>query len=207
MALCNNGVDVEKFFKVLPCSRKSLNRWIYWGRISRNKRVDLVIDNVAMAHKMGYPVDFLICGSDYDGLLDGLKRKVNNLGLERFVRFEPFLEDNELLKELDERGIFITASEHEGFCLTIVEAMAAGLIVVCRDLSPLNSFIVTNKSGFFLKFDGQTTDQTILQSLLKLDQTQVSTISNSAKVSVKKYNWDNASQEFLRHYSEVLSGY
>jgi alpha-1,3-mannosyltransferase len=204
VVLCCVGVDVEKFNNVLPWQNKSPDRWIYWGRLSKNKRVDLVIDYAAIAQKMGYPVDLMICGRDFDDVLDGLKSKVDILGLNGIVRFEPFLDDNALLKELNERSVYITATEYEGFGISIVEAMAAGLIVVCRNISPLNCFIVERESGFFLNFDEQSDDQFVLRSLLILDDHKLEAISNNARERAKKYDWNNAVQEFSRHYKEVL---
>ncbi|MGB2833346.1 MAG: glycosyltransferase [Methylotenera sp.] len=205
VVLCSNGVDVEKFSRVLPWQEKSTDRWIYWGRLSKNKRVDLVIDYAAEAIKVGHPVDLMICGRDFDNILDELKRKVYDLGLDGNVRFEPFLDDNALLKELDERGVYITASEHEGFGLSLIEAMAAGLIVVCRNIIPLNSFIKAGKSGFFLNFDGKGMDQSVLLNLLTLDDGRAESISNNAREGARKYDWHNAAQDFLRHYRECIA--
>jgi alpha-1,3-mannosyltransferase len=205
VVLCNVGVDVEKFSLSVTRQRKSPDRWIYWGRLSKNKRVDLAIDYVAMAHSMGYPVDLMVCGRDFDGLLDGLKNKVNALGLNGYVTFEPFLDDNALLKELSERGVYITATEYEGFGISIVEAMAAGLIVLCRNITPLNSFINADESGFFLNFDGEHADQNALRTLLTLDHGKVEAISNNARERARKYDWNTAVQEFIRHYREVLN--
>jgi alpha-1,3-mannosyltransferase len=146
----------------------------------------------------------MICGRDFDNLYNELKNKVATLGLESQVKFESFLSDEDLLSELNKRGVFITASEHEGFGLSVVEAMAAGLIVVCRDMIPLNSFITNNKSGFFLNFDGADQDQLTLKSLLTLSQMQSELISNRARQVASIYNWHNATQSFLKYFKEVL---
>ena len=43
--------------------------------------------------------------------------------------------------ELQQRTVFITGSEYEGFGIGILEAMAAGKIVLCRDMAPINGFV------------------------------------------------------------------
>jgi alpha-1,3-mannosyltransferase len=202
--LCSNGVNIEKFNCVNKWKGKSTSQWIYWGRLSKNKRVDLIIDYVAKAKALGFFIDLMICGRDFDNVLDELKNKVTDLGLEVQIKFEEFLDDNLLLNELNERGVFITATEHEGFGLSLVEAMAAGLIVVCRNMIPLNSFIKSGESGFFLDFDGAETDLIILNKLLALNEPEAEFISNNARVTSGIYDWKNASQQFLRHYREVL---
>ena len=164
--LCGNGVDVKRFNAVLAKQHKSLNRWIYWGRLSRNKRIEVAIDYVAYARDLGHPVDLLICGRDFDHLMTDLQRQVARLDLIDFVRFQPFLDDASLLNELAQRSVYITASEHEGFGLSIVEAMAAGLVVICRDMVSLNGFLQHGRSGWLLRFDGNAQDLHALGSLL-----------------------------------------
>jgi len=51
---------------------------------------------------------------------------VRRLDLQDAVRFEPYLDKAALHAELAQRGVYITASEHEGFGLSLVEALAAG---------------------------------------------------------------------------------
>ena len=204
VVLCNNGVDVGKFARVGIRENKSLLRWIYWGRLSRNKRVDQVIDCVAAAREMGYEIDLLVVGSDFDGLLEGLRTKVGELKLPK-VNFAPHLDDESLIRELETRGVFVTASTHEGFGLGVVEAMAAGLIVVCRDMVPLNSFVKSQESGFFLRFDGAESDKKTLAQLLRLSEVESHDLSVRARQSVQSYNWQAAAARFVDHYNRVLS--
>lgn len=208
VVLCSNGVHVEKFSSVRTWAEdgniKSTRRWIYWGRLSRNKRIDLLIDYVAFAKRLGFVVELMICGQDFDGLSQELKAKVTLLELDDQIKFEAFLSDQDLLKELSQRGVFITASEHEGFGLSVVEAMAAGLVVVCRDMIPLNSFITQSESGFFLNFDGKDHDQLTLKTLLSIEQPKVELISKQARQLADEYDWRNAAKTFLHHFESVL---
>lgn len=208
VALCSNGVHVEKFSRVPAWESseklKNTRRWIYWGRLSKNKRIDLLIDYVALAKKLGFLVELLICGQDFDGLSNELMAKVKSLGLDEQIKFEAFLSDQDLLSELSQRGVFITASEHEGFGLSVVEAMAAGLIVICRDMVPLNSFITHDASGFFLNFDGKEHDQNTLKKLLSMDQSKGELITSQARLLADEYDWRNAAKVFLRHFQSVL---
>lgn len=203
--LCDNGVDIGKFARVGDWQNKAVQRWIYWGRLSHNKRIDKLIECVAMAREMGYPIDLLIVGSDFDGLRDALRTKVSELNLSTAVKFAPYLDDQSLARELETRGIFVTASTHEGFGLSVVEAMAAGLIVVCRDMVPLNTFVKAQESGFFLGFDGGEPDKKAVAAILQLSDVEARDISIRARHSVQPYNWQSAAERFLAHYRSVLS--
>lgn len=202
--LCSNGVDVRRFNAVSTAASRSPNRWIYWGRLARNKRLDRVIASVARARALGHPVDLLVCGRDFDRLLDALTAQVERSGLQDAVRFQPFLDDSALLAELGQRGVYITASEHEGFGLSIVEAMAAGLIVVCRDMKPLNGFLERGRSGVFLRFDGQGDDDRALDSLCTMSADEVAGMAACARMAAAEHDWSHAAQRFVGHYRQVL---
>lgn len=196
VALCSNGVATDKFGVVPVDQDRPLNRWIYWGRLSRNKRVDQLIDTVALAHREGLPVDLLICGRDADGLADQLKAQVVSLGLTSAIRFESHLDDEALLRELHTRGVYVTASEHEGFGLSVVEAMAAGLFVLCRDMTPLNTFVQAGANGGFLGFDAQRNDVQTLSWLGAVDDQGRARGRHAAKAVADLYGWDGVVKQF-----------
>lgn len=205
ISLCSNGVDVTGFGAIARRQPHNLHRWIYWGRLSSNKRVDLAIDYVAHARRQGHPVELLVCGRDFDGLMPALRAQVGRLGLQEAVRFEPYLDDAALRAELATRSLFVTASEHEGFGLSIVEAMAAGLVVVCRDISPLNLFFTAGRSGWFLRFDGTKDDLRRLDEMLSSDGDTVQNITLAAREAAMEYDWSRAAPRFFQHYREVVT--
>jgi alpha-1,3-mannosyltransferase len=204
ISLCSNGVHVKQFSSVVPRNPLDLTRWIYWGRLSRNKRVDLVIDYAADARRRGFAVDLLVCGQDFDGLMPELTAQVTRLGLAGAVRFEPYLDDEALRAELSRRSVFITASEHEGFGLSVVEAMAAGLIVVCRDMVPLNSFIEHGRSGWLLQFDRTAADFERLAELLASTSGRAPHMSDLARHAAGAHDWEVAVPKFICHYRDAL---
>ncbi len=204
LSLCSNGVQVKRFNTVVPRAQANLRRWIYWGRLSRNKRVDLAIDYAAHARELGHRVELLICGQDFDQILPALQAQVKHLNLEDRVSFVPFLDDAALRAELADRSVYITASEHEGFGLSVVEAMAAGLVVVCRDMTPLNGFIRKGESGWFLRFDSSAGDRASLNDILARDEGQVSRLSGAARQAAGEHDWDVATPRFVQHYRDAV---
>lgn len=197
--LCGNGVGVARYSAVALSKARALNRWIYWGRLSANKRVDQAIDMVAMAHRMGHPVDLLICGRDPDGLLAGLQAKVRGLGLDDYIRFVPFLSDADLVQELHARSVYITASEHEGFGLSVVEALAAGLLVICRDMEPLNGFVRDGETGYLMDFRQGSEDASALGGLLSLTPDEHLARQLAARQEAAPYDWASVADQFESH--------
>lgn len=203
--LCTNGVDVKRFGAVDRTGREDFSRWVFWGRLSDNKRVDLVIDYLAHAHRLGHPVELLVCGQDVDGRLRELELQVARLGLGACVIFEPYLDDAALAAALRDRRIYITASEYEGFGLAVVEAMAAGLVVIARDRPPLNGFFVDGRSGCALAFDHSAEDLCKLAALLASDPSQVRAMGLAAREAASAYDWEAVAPRFAQHYREVLA--
>jgi alpha-1,3-mannosyltransferase len=203
--LCSNGVPVQRF-NAVPARTGGLDRWIYWGRLARHKRVDLIIDYLAAMRRRRHVVQMTICGEDPEGLAPELHAQIDRLGLQDAVLFKPFLDNAALLTELSRNSIFITASEHEGFGLAVVEAMAAGMIVVCRDMTPLNSFFAHGKSGWLLKFDAGEDDFRSLHELLVKSPAEIAAMSAAARAAASVYDWVAAAPRFVEHYRRVLAG-
>ena len=205
VVLCSNGVSTDKFGVVPVELDRPLHKWVYWGRLSRNKRVDKLIDAVAQARHLGHPVELLVCGRDFDGIADQLHQQAARLNLGDVVKFEPFLPDDALLQTLRQYGVYTTASEHEGFGLSIVEAMAAGMQVMCRDMSPLNTFVQSGVTGRFLAFDEGAADASALHALLQQGSVERAQGRAQARQTADQYNWDAAAERFEACFHQALA--
>lgn len=202
VALAENGVDVAKFSAITPSVERSPWNWLYWGRLSRNKRVDLVADLAQRARDQGRPVNLTICGQDFDGSGESLRRECDRLG-RSWVRFESAEDDAGLAALIARAGLYVSASEHEGFGLTIIEAMSAGLPIICRDIAPLNGFVDAS-CGQTLAFDGGTTDAAVLDRFLSTLESAHPELSAGARRAAQRYDWVSAADRFLDMYRQVL---
>jgi alpha-1,3-mannosyltransferase len=201
---CEIGIAFSKFQHGRITGGPDPTKWIYWGRWSRNKRIDAVIDMVAQARDQGIAIDLLIAGPDFDNLGDSFKAKIESLRFGGAVRLHPYIEDDRLLEELRLRTVFITGTEYEGFGVGILEAMAAGKIVVCRDMAPINGFAQQGVSGFYLNFDGSAQDLAVVREIAGLDANRCRAMSNAAQSTAKRYDWDAAARRFREHYVQAL---
>jgi alpha-1,3-mannosyltransferase len=201
--LVPNGVNIERFLSIGRAADTNPMRWIYWGRLSKNKRLDIVIDSVAQAHLSGLSIDLLIVGSDFDGLLPSLRARVDQYALQAHIRFAGQLSDTELLKEIATRSVFISASEHEGFGLSIIEAMAAGMIVICRDMPPLNAFVSPGRNGVLLKFDRSASDLSLIRGLCSAPADKLCEMRRNARNAAGQYSWDAVIGQYIDVYTRL----
>jgi alpha-1,3-mannosyltransferase len=202
--LVPNGVDVSKFAAVTRTQSPPSTRWIYWGRLSRNKRLDLLINAVASARNNGVEVDLLIAGTDFDGLAQSLNAEINSLDLNRQVRIVGQLSEKELMQEIASRAVFATASEYEGFGLSVIEAMAAGLVVICRDVAPLNGFVSEGKNGSLLRFDSGEADLRSIINICELNSNRLSVMQGFARATAQSHDWKSVILKYIDAYNLVL---
>ena len=103
------------------------------GRLAPHKRPDLVIRAFALFQRQHAPDARLLCVGlpQHPQYLTRLERLVEETGAER-VRLAGALGDGELGRVYSAASVLLSLSEHEGFCIPLVEAFNAELPVVGR---------------------------------------------------------------------------
>jgi glycosyltransferase involved in cell wall biosynthesis len=104
------------------------------GRIAPNKRIEDLIQAFAWYHRAINPYSrLLIVGSPRSAprYFTMLRMLVGDLDLPN-VCFEGFASPAGLLAYYRVADLFVSASEHEGYCLPLVEAMDHGIPVIAR---------------------------------------------------------------------------
>ncbi|HET8870165.1 MAG TPA: glycosyltransferase, partial [Aquabacterium sp.] len=201
--LCPNGVDLSGFMR-LELSEPQPWRWIYWGRLAVHKRLDVVVDYLFRLRQMGHPVHLTICGWDFDGTESALRHQINQLGLSAHVTLKGEVTTKDLLDEVGRHGVFISASEHEGFGLSFVEAMAAGRMIVCRNKAPMSTMLANHSAAIALEFDGTETDIQKLDRFLSQPFDILSEQIKSGRQSGVQYGWEYAVDRFIHAYESCL---
>jgi glycosyltransferase involved in cell wall biosynthesis len=103
------------------------------GRLSPHKRPDLVIRAFAHYQRVHAPDARLVCAGppQHPQYLERLERLVEEVGA-RGVRLAGTLADEELGAAYASASVLLSLSEHEGFCIPLLEAFHAGVPVVAR---------------------------------------------------------------------------
>lgn len=103
--------------------------FVYLGRLAKHKNVAAIIETFASL-KAGYGVagKLHIIGPEWDVKKADLASLAASLGVEKDVSFHGFLAPEEMKKVLRGCGWFLSASAFEGFGMSMLEAMAVGLI-------------------------------------------------------------------------------
>lgn len=113
-------------------------QFLYVGRIVPNKKIEDVIRTYEY-YKNHYDRNTclkLVGSLSRDAYSLALKRYIQTRGIEN-VEFLNHVSDEELNSLYDESDVYICMSEHEGFCMPLIEAMNHGLPVVAYNATAI----------------------------------------------------------------------
>ncbi|HEY3119502.1 MAG TPA: glycosyltransferase family 4 protein [Vicinamibacteria bacterium] len=108
---------------------------LFVGRIIPNKKIDDLIRVFALYQRYENPRSRLLLAGDHRGherYYDRLQEMARALRLDEVV-FTGHVDDDELLGYYSLADVFLCLSEHEGYCVPLVEAMELGVPVVAYD--------------------------------------------------------------------------
>ena len=134
------GYDDNRFYPVSSASREMARQHfgfegrvvVALGRLATNKGYDLLIDGFSvMASRIpDARLHLALGGENMDAheekILNELKQKVADYGIEDRVKFSGFVSDEELPDYYRAADMFVLSSRYEPFGMTAIEAMASG---------------------------------------------------------------------------------
>ncbi|HLD58181.1 MAG TPA: glycosyltransferase family 4 protein [archaeon] len=201
LALIENGIDFEKFS--MAKNEKTKNSFVFLGRMSRNKRIDLLIDAFAGLKRKTKDFELHIAGMDFDNILEEMKRKAEESGIAENVFFHGEVSEKELLELLGSSEFFVSASEYEGFGLTALEAMAAGCIPVLNKIDSFKNFVSAGKNGFIADFEKSAETAERIFEITEMEKKRKSEIAGNAAARAGDFSWEKKALEYEKVYSEV----
>ncbi len=123
---------------------------IYLGRIAPNKEIGRLLDFFAALRVLDPGRVLHVVGGDPDGLLPGI---LSNAGPLDGVVFHGFLTRERVSDLVGSCGFIISASSYEGYGLSVVEGMSAGLLPVLSDIPAFREIRDDSGVGLLLDFD------------------------------------------------------
>ena len=171
--------------------------------MSRNKRIDLLIDAFAGLKRKTKDFELHIAGMDFDNILEEMKRKAEESGIAENVFFHGEVSEKELLELLGSSEFFVSASEYEGFGLTALEAMAAGCIPVLNKIDSFKNFVSAGKNGFIADFEKSAETAERIFEITEMEKKRKSEIAGNAAARAGDFSWEKKALEYEKVYSEV----
>ena len=148
--------------------RKSDVVFVTIGRLVARKAVDQLIR--MMAAMRDDPACLLIIGTGPQE--EELRAEVLRQSLDGRVRFLGHVDEAEKFRILRMSDVYLSTSQHEGFGLVFLEAMACGLPIVCYDHGGQSDFLEQGVTGYVLRLNDMDTFHDRCRSLARDSDTR-----------------------------------
>lgn len=169
-------------------------RLVYVGSLYPHKNVDLVIQ--ALAALPDFTLTIVGARSVFQ---DRTKQLVAEAGVGQQVQWGGYLPDTELWQLLRRSWALVQPSLSEGFGLTGVEAMAAGVPVLASDI-PIFHEIYGQAASFFDPHQPAS----FVAAVKSLSPARRQQLIAAGKNQVAQYSWDEMAKQTQRAYQVVL---
>lgn len=142
-----NGINIENFKRVKKISEcKALG---IAARITKTKDHKILIEAFSLLIKI-YPfLQLKIAGSGDEE--NGLKEAISQLNLENNIQMLGMLNEDEMIKFLNDIDLYVHATSAETLSTSILQAMACELTVVTSDIKNNQVLIDTGINGYLYK--------------------------------------------------------
>ena len=170
------------------------------GRLVARKAVSRLIETVANFNDP--TVKLIVVG---DGpLLPDLKAQARELAVEDQILFAGFVSAQEKIDLLNLSDVYVSTSQHEGFGLVFLEAMAAGLPVICYDFGGQSDFLEDGVTGALIPLNELATFQE--QCELFLGSTEKRKAAGAENLRrVESYFIDTCAKEYEQLFERLVS--
>ena len=208
-----NGIDLNLFktknFNELDRSKKI--KLLSVGRNHKKKGYDLIPETIAKLNENNIEFEWTIIGKNLKDL-DFLSNTNLHNQLNIIDEISPEIKENynspssKLINKYKEADIFIMTSYLETFGMVLIEAMASGLYIISSNSEGCRNVIEDYKNGILFE-KGNTTD--LVKKIMELidnKKLQNEIYSNLTK-SVKKYDWDNISNKYIKIYEDEITNF
>ncbi len=195
------GIDYKKFSGIKRNTKK--NTFLFVGRISKNKRIDNLIQAVGELKKIVPDIIFYVVGEDWDNSLESLQPLLKKFGVEKNAVFTGKVPDSELKEYYAKSQFFISASEYEGFGISVAEAMAAGCIPILNNIAAFRALVDDGENGFVVDFGNAGGSASAIYKAIK--RNDLSKIAKNARAAAKKYDWAKIAGKLQDIYLEAIS--
>ncbi len=197
MEVIPNGVLTDRFVPNMEPSSQPL-RLISVGRLSETKRLDLLIETVALLRQRGLNVSLQLVG---DGALyDSLKDQIQQLEIESYVTLKGRVEPEDMPALYQASDLYISGTYQEGMSNAMLEAMASGLPIVTTICEGVDELISDN--GVVVH---TPTADAMAEAITRLlsDHHKYCHMSLAARNKALTFSWSSVADQYITHYQSI----
>ncbi len=208
---CKYGVQAEKvivspngvspsFFAIPPIrfSRYQRLSLLCIGRTCRQKGIDILLDAVTYLLRDRIPIEVRLVGGPYGepDYEQSITERIKSPLLRDKVYSIGQVPHSAIPSILNECTIYVQPSRYESQGVALLEAMAAGRVVVASDLPAVQEYLSHGNNGLLFKSGNvESLAETLLY--IYLNPADVKGLPYSARMSARSFTWDRMLQRTL----------
>lgn len=170
----NRGFKVQESLRILTVAR------LHW-----KKGLEVALDAMAILKRMGISFRYTVVGKGAEW--DRLAFARQQLDLSEEVLFLGALPHDRVVELMRENDIYIQPSLQEGFCNSVIEAQASGMLCIVSDAEGLSENVLHGRTGWVVpKWDTRALAKKIVD-VNGLARDEKERISKAAAVRVSEY--------------------
>ena len=198
----DNGVDTTKLADTASNTFKPA--LIYFGRFSSNKGLSALISTFVSLKRLVPEASLHLVGNDYDGVLPKLQAQISNAPITGGIHIYTEVDDAGLRAILNRCSVFVSASEYEGFGLTLVEGMSAGLIPIVSRIPSFGAIINEARIGIALDFTNPEQAACEIALYMERIKADYAAMRSTAIGASHRYSWSQVAKTFQACYLRLL---
>ncbi|BAQ15671.1 glycosyltransferase family 4 protein [Methyloceanibacter caenitepidi] len=204
LVLIEDGVNTDKF---RDAASKNFRKSILWiGRFSQNKRIDRFVQFAKSLRQIDPEWTFTIVGRPDDLQTSDIAALADAAQVEDAIQVVTSPSDAQLRKLMGDCSFIASTSDYEGFGMTAVEGLSAGLFPLLSDIPPYRRLVQATGLGLILDYADPDAAARAASAEAK---TLVSSIGRRRRASMEAaagYDWAHISRKTSELYEQVLNG-
>jgi len=202
VTLIENGVDTQKFAG--SSSAEHVPRFVYFGRFAQHKGLREIVAAFDIVHRHRPEAHLLLIGNDWDGSLPTVMKAAERGLAEGYISIESNVDDAAMPERLSRCSYFVSASQYEGFGLTAVEALGAGLIPVLNAIPSFTKIVGEAEVGTLTRFDDADCAARAMLDTVAATAPGYAAQREAAMRTVRRYEWPTVERQFRREYEQIV---
>lgn len=204
------GVNIKKFKFKTRLSRKPL-RIVSVCRLVEKKGIRYALEALQNLRKNYPDISFRYTIVGNGPLETQLKNLTRKFSLQEYVNFKGWLNQEEILKILERNDIFLAPSckskdgDMEGIPVSIMEAMAKGLIVIATKHSGIPELVIDGKSGLLVPEKNSIKIMKSVKFLAQGEKKWPRYSNNARKTIERSFNINLLNKNLLKIFNDVLN--
>ncbi|VVB99083.1 D-inositol-3-phosphate glycosyltransferase [uncultured archaeon] len=196
--LFENGISPQEF----TIGKKKPNSFLFVGRFSSNKRVGLLLEAFSRLRKESFALT--VAGNDWEGLLSEYLKKNVLLGIDTKVKYVVNPSDEELKGLYASHEFFVSASQYEGFGISLAEAMASGCIPMVQDNEGHKEIIGDSECGILLDYTDMKGSAEAIGKVMLWGPMRKRHLRENCALRAKDFAWGGKITELEKIYSDAI---